>query len=51
MAKELLAYRLNTVHNIHYYTNLMEQMRNAIKNDAFEAFRKVFYRKQNRRST
>ncbi|MEA3438457.1 MAG: tRNA-guanine transglycosylase, partial [Thermodesulfobacteriota bacterium] len=51
MAKELLAYRLNTVHNIHYYTNLMVQMRNAIKNDAFEVFRKDFYRKQNRRST
>ncbi len=51
MAKELLAYRLNTVHNIHYYTNLMEQMRNAIKNDAFEAFRKDFYREQNRRLT
>jgi len=25
-------------------------MRKAIKNDAFEAFRKYFYRKQNRRS-
>jgi len=51
MAKELLAYRLNTVHNIHYYTNLMEQMRNSIRNDVFEAFRKDFYRKQDRRLT
>jgi len=46
MAKELLAYRLNTVHNIHYYTSLMGKMRNAIKNDAFEAFRKDFYSKR-----
>jgi len=51
MAKEILAYRLNTVHNIHYYTNLMEQMRYAIKNDAFEVFRNDFYKKQNRRSS
>jgi len=50
MAKELLAYRLNTVHNIHYYTNLMEQMRKAIKNDVFETFRKDFYKKQSGRS-
>ncbi|MDY6791945.1 MAG: tRNA guanosine(34) transglycosylase Tgt [Thermodesulfobacteriota bacterium] len=51
MTKELLAYRLNTVHNIHYYTSLMEQMRNEIENDAFEAFRKDFYSKQHRGST
>jgi queuine tRNA-ribosyltransferase len=47
MAKELLAYRLNTIHNIHYYTHLMENMRTAIGQDRFEAFKKDFF--QNRR--
>jgi len=46
MAKEILAYRLNTIHNIHYYTKLMRDMRSAILNDAFEVFRKEFYRKR-----
>ena len=44
--RELLAYRLTTLHNIHYYTGLMEQMRRAIENDSFSAFRKDFYRKR-----
>ncbi len=43
MARELLAYRLNSIHNIHYYTHLMTGMRQAIREDAFEAFRKTFY--------
>ncbi|RPH48156.1 MAG: tRNA guanosine(34) transglycosylase Tgt [Desulfobacteraceae bacterium] len=43
MAKELLAYRLNTIHNIHYYTKLMKDMRTAISEDSFEVFRKEFY--------
>lgn len=46
MAKELLAYRLNTIHNIHYYTKLMRDMRTAILNDEFETFRKEFYGKK-----
>ena len=46
MAKELLAYRLNTIHNIYYYTKLMRDMRTAILNDAFEVFRKEFYRRR-----
>jgi queuine tRNA-ribosyltransferase len=29
MAKELLAYRLNTIHNIYFYMKLMEHMRTA----------------------
>lgn len=44
MAKELLAYRLNTIHNIHYYISLMEKMRNAICEDEFEGFKKDFYK-------
>jgi len=46
MAKELLAYRLNTIHNIYYYAKLMRDMRTAILNDAFEVFRKEFYRRR-----
>ncbi len=42
MARELLAYRLNSIHNIHYYTHLMADMRRAIRKDAFEAFRSDF---------
>ncbi|MBW2192349.1 MAG: tRNA guanosine(34) transglycosylase Tgt [Deltaproteobacteria bacterium] len=48
MAKELLAYRLNTIHNIHYYMRLMENMRRAILNDAFNEFRKDFYTGRNK---
>jgi len=43
-ARELLAYRLNSIHNIYYYTHLMAQMRQAIAEDRFEAFRRHFYR-------
>ena len=44
-ARELLSYRLNTIHNIHYYTGLMAQMRDAIIRGDFEAFKKSFYKK------
>jgi queuine tRNA-ribosyltransferase len=47
MSKELLAYRLNTIHNIHYYTELMASVREAIAGDRFEAFRRDFYGKRN----
>ena len=46
IAKELLAYRLNTIHNIHYYISLMESMRNAICKGEFEAFKKDFLEKR-----
>jgi queuine tRNA-ribosyltransferase len=42
-ARELLAYRLNSIHNIHYYMDLMAQMRRAIAEDHFDAFRRAFY--------
>lgn len=44
MARELLAYRLNTIHNIHFFTGFMRQMRKAILADEFESFRKDYYR-------
>lgn len=44
-----MAYRLNTIHNIHFYIRFMEQMRNAILNNEFEAFKTDFYEKLERR--
>jgi queuine tRNA-ribosyltransferase len=44
MARELLAYRLNTLHNVYFFLNLMKQVREAIIKDEFESFRKGFYR-------
>jgi queuine tRNA-ribosyltransferase len=49
LARELMAYRLNTIHNIHFYIRLMEQMRNAILKNGFEAFKTNFYEKLERR--
>ncbi len=45
MARELLAYRLNTIHNIHHFISFMKRIREAIVADEFESFRKNFYRK------
>jgi queuine tRNA-ribosyltransferase len=44
LAKELLAYRLNSLHNVYFFLNFMKQMREAILADDFESFRKDFYR-------
>jgi queuine tRNA-ribosyltransferase len=46
MAKELLAYRLNTIHNLHYFMTLMREMREAIREDRFERFRMDFHRQR-----
>jgi queuine tRNA-ribosyltransferase len=35
---EILGARLNTIHNLHYYLELMQEMRNALDGDAFSAF-------------
>lgn len=43
MAREILAYRLNTVHNLYYYAGLMREIREAIEEDRFEDFRRRFY--------
>jgi len=39
-AKELLAYRLATLHNIHFLMTLMKQMREAIREDKFLELKK-----------
>jgi queuine tRNA-ribosyltransferase len=36
--KEILGARLNTLHNLHYYQQLMSEMRAAIEADAFPEF-------------
>jgi queuine tRNA-ribosyltransferase len=45
-SKELLSYRLNTIHNIYYYNELMEKMRMAIEQERFLEFKKEFYLKR-----
>ena len=42
-AREILAYRLNTIHNIHYYVHLADEMREAILAGRFDQFRRTFY--------
>ena len=42
-SREILAYQLNSIHNLHYYCSLMTGMRNAIREDRFLAFRRDFY--------
>jgi queuine tRNA-ribosyltransferase len=51
MANELLAYRLNSIHNVHYYTSFMDDIRCAIMADRLEEFRKEFYKQRNGDST
>ncbi|MFH1349773.1 MAG: tRNA guanosine(34) transglycosylase Tgt [Pseudomonadota bacterium] len=46
MAKELLAYRLNSIHNLYFYTRLMKNIRHAIKEGGLENFRNQFYESQ-----
>jgi len=45
-SRELLAYRLNTLHNIHHYTSLASAMRDAIQSDEWDDFRNRFYAKR-----
>ena len=42
LSRELLAYRLNTLHNLHHYLNLLAEMRRAIRAGGFEEFKKRF---------
>jgi len=40
---EILGAQLNTIHNLHYYLELMQEMRDAIDAQMFDAFRKLFH--------
>jgi len=42
-ASELLVYRLASIHNIHFYHQLMTAMRDAIRGNAFHAFKNEFF--------
>ena len=42
-SQEILGARLNTIHNLHYYLKLMQEMRDAIDADGFHAFRLKFH--------
>jgi queuine tRNA-ribosyltransferase len=48
VSRELLSARLNTIHNLTYYINLMQQMRTAILEERFDDWAKAFYRKRSR---
>jgi queuine tRNA-ribosyltransferase len=43
VSREILSYHLNTIHNLHFYLDLMGQIRKAIEIDGFAQFRKDFY--------
>jgi len=45
-ARELTYFRLATIHNLHYYLNLMKEAREAILEKRFKEFRKEFYAKR-----
>ena len=46
LSHEMLGVRLNTVHNLWYYGSLMKELRHAIRENKFEAYRKDFYRRR-----
>ena len=46
LAGELLALRLNTIHNLHFYLRFMEEIRQAIREDRLGEFRREFYRQK-----
>ena len=41
--KEILGARLNTIHNLYYYQELMAELREAIANDRLETYVDQFY--------
>jgi len=44
--KEILSSRLNTIHNLHYYQQLMSEIRKAIEEDCFDDYVNDFYTKR-----
>lgn len=43
VSRELLSYRLNTLHNLHYFMELMQTLQEAVVQDRFLEFKKDFY--------
>ena len=50
-AEEILGLRLITLHNLHFYLNLMSQARTEIENGTFDQFRKAFVAEYKTRDT
>ena len=44
--KEILASILNTIHNLHYFQQLMREIRHAIQNKNFNQYADMFYKQQ-----
>ena len=45
-ARELTYFRLASIHNLHYYLNLMREAREAILNSRYKEFKQEFYKKR-----
>lgn len=43
-ANEITGARLNTLHNLHYYLTLMEEMRNALEQNQFDQWQEQFHK-------
>jgi queuine tRNA-ribosyltransferase len=50
MAREILSYRLNTIHNLAYYSRMMADIRDAIRENRLTAYRTTFYERQKHES-
>lgn len=50
MVKEMLGARLNTIHNLWYFSELMRQIREALREGTFPEFRDAFYRNHPRQA-
>src|SRR5207248_5577316 len=50
-ANEILGARLNTIHNLHYYVELMSGLRQSIRHDVLSAFVASFHERRTAMST
>lgn len=46
VSKELLSYRLNTLHNIHYFMDLMREIREAVAQGRFRKWQQSFHQRR-----
>ena len=46
LSREILSPMLNTIHNLHYYLNLLGEARSAIRGDRFPDFKRQFFSKR-----
>ncbi|MEW6327738.1 MAG: tRNA guanosine(34) transglycosylase Tgt [Thermodesulfobacteriota bacterium] len=46
VSRELLSYRLNTIHNLHYFLKLMAGIREAIRQGNFAEYRRKYYKQK-----